>query len=96
VEKPPCYDFKKNIKRYWILFLMCTLQVPNQSFLFALKKKNKIRVSFLIMQPVRLAYRPPGSSTFLSQRTSHQQPASSTFLSEQTSTNHQLPAKQTC
>jgi hypothetical protein len=40
-------------------------------------------------QPVRLAYQPPASSTFLSEQTSHQQPASSTFLSEQTSTSHQ-------
>jgi hypothetical protein len=32
-------------------------------------------------RPVRLAYQPPASSTFLSQQTSHQQPASSTFLS---------------
>jgi hypothetical protein len=42
-------------------------------------------------QPVRLAYQPPASSTFLSQQTNHQQPASSTFLSEQTSTSHQPP-----
>jgi hypothetical protein len=39
--------------------------------------------------PVRLAYQPPASSTFLSQQTSHQQPASSTLLSEQTSNSHQ-------
>jgi hypothetical protein len=45
-----------------------------------------------IIQPVRLAYQPPASNTFLSQQTSHQQPASSTFLSEQTSTSHQPPA----
>jgi hypothetical protein len=43
-------------------------------------------------QPVRLAYQPPASSTFLSEQTSHQQTASSTFLSEQTSTSHQPPA----
>jgi hypothetical protein len=42
--------------------------------------------------PVRLAYQPPASSTFLSQQTSHQQPANSTLLSEQTSTSHQPPA----
>jgi hypothetical protein len=41
------------------------------------------------LRPVRLAYQPPASSTFLSEQTSHQQPASSTFLSEQTSTSHQ-------
>jgi hypothetical protein len=39
--------------------------------------------------PVRLAYQPPASSTFLSEQTSHQQPANNTFLSEQISTSHQ-------
>jgi hypothetical protein len=43
-------------------------------------------------RPVRLAYQPPASSTFLSEQTSHQQPANSTFLSEQTSISHQQPA----
>jgi hypothetical protein len=33
-------------------------------------------------QPVRLAYQPPASSTFLSEQISHRQPASSTLLSE--------------
>jgi hypothetical protein len=47
------------------------------------------------LQPVRLAYQPPASSTFLSEQTSHQQPANSTFLSEQISTSHQPPAKRT-
>jgi hypothetical protein len=47
------------------------------------------RVEGAVAQPVRLAYQPPGSSTFLSEKTSHQQPASSTLLSEQTSTSHQ-------
>jgi hypothetical protein len=46
-------------------------------------------------RPVRLAYQPPASSTFLSKQTSHQQPANSTFLSEQISTRHQPPAKRT-
>jgi hypothetical protein len=46
-------------------------------------------------RPVRLAYQPPASSTFLSEQTSHQQLASSTFLSEQISTSHQPPAKRT-
>jgi hypothetical protein len=46
-------------------------------------------------RPVRSAYQPPASSTFLSQQTSHQQPANSTFLSEQTNTSHQPPAKRT-
>jgi hypothetical protein len=48
-----------------------------------------------IKRPVRLAYQPPASSTFLSEQTSHQQPANSTFLSEQISTSHQPPAKRT-
>jgi hypothetical protein len=42
-----------------------------------------------VSRPVRLAYQPPASSTFLSQQTNHQQPASSIFLSEQTSISHQ-------
>jgi hypothetical protein len=60
-----------------------------------LKKNILIRIQFSFLQPVRLAYQPPASSTFLSQQTSYQQPASSTFLSEETSTNHQPPAKRT-
>jgi hypothetical protein len=40
-------------------------------------------------RPVRLAYQPPASSTFLSEQISHQEPASSTFLLEQNSTSHQ-------
>jgi hypothetical protein len=47
-------------------------------------------------RPVRLAYQPPASSTFLSKQISHQQPANSTFLSKQTSTGHQPPANRTC
>jgi hypothetical protein len=48
------------------------------------------------VKPVRSAYQPPASSTFLSERTSNQpQPASSTLLSEQTSTSHQPPANRT-
>jgi hypothetical protein len=47
------------------------------------------------MRPVRLAYQPPASSTFLSEQISHQQSSSSTFLSQQTSTSHQPPAKRT-
>jgi hypothetical protein len=38
-------------------------------------------------QPVRLAYQPPASSTFLSEQISHHQPANSTFLSAQISTS---------
>jgi hypothetical protein len=40
-------------------------------------------------RPVRLAYQPPASSTFLSEQTSHKQSTSNTFLSEQISTSHQ-------
>jgi hypothetical protein len=47
------------------------------------------------LHPVRLAYQPPTSSTFLSEQTSHQQPVSSTFLSEQISTGHRPPARRT-
>jgi hypothetical protein len=47
------------------------------------------------IRPVRLAYQPPASSTFLSQQTSHQQSAISTFLSERISTSHQAQAKRT-
>jgi hypothetical protein len=47
-------------------------------------------VSQFMFRPVRLAYQPPASSTFLSEQISHQQPASSTFFSEQTITSHQL------
>jgi hypothetical protein len=43
-------------------------------------------------RPIRLAYQPPASTTFLSEQTSHQQSANNTFLSEQISTNHQPSA----
>jgi hypothetical protein len=46
-------------------------------------------------QPVRLAYQPPASNTFLSEQTSHQQPANNTFLSAKISTIHQQPVKRT-
>jgi hypothetical protein len=45
--------------------------------------------------PVRLAYQPPASSTFLSQQISRQQTDSGTFLSEQTNTSHQ-PNEHAC
>jgi hypothetical protein len=51
--------------------------------------------SFAVLRPIRLAYQPPASSTFLSEQTNHQQPANSTFHPEQISTNHQPPAKRT-
>jgi hypothetical protein len=53
------------------------------------------RTTTSLQRPVRLAYQPPASGTFLSQQTSHQQPASSTLLSEQTITSHQPPANRT-
>jgi hypothetical protein len=37
---------------------------------------------FVDEQPVRLAYQPPASSTFLSEQISHQQSANNIFLSE--------------
>jgi hypothetical protein len=40
-------------------------------------------------RPVRLAYQPQDSSTFLSEQTTHQQSAISTFLLEQISISHQ-------
>jgi hypothetical protein len=46
-------------------------------------------------RPVRLAYQPPVSSSFLSEQISRQQPANNTFLSEQISTSHQPPVKRT-
>jgi hypothetical protein len=46
-------------------------------------------------RPLRVAYQPPASSSFLSEQTSHQQPASSTFLLEQINTCHKPPAKRT-
>jgi hypothetical protein len=67
--------------------------IPNlihTSFFYSMKKMGTC-----FPKPVRLAYQPPASSTFLSEQTSHQQPGSSTFLSEQTSTSHQPPAKRT-
>jgi hypothetical protein len=60
---------------------------------FRYNKKDYYRT--FNIRPVRLAYQPPASSTFLSQQTSHQQPASSTLRSEQTSTSHQPPANRT-
>jgi hypothetical protein len=54
---------------------------------------NRLKIASVSLHPVHLAYQPPASSTFLSERISHQQPASSTFLSEQTSTSHQPPVK---
>jgi hypothetical protein len=44
------------------------------------------------LHPIRLAYQPPASSTFISEQTSHQQPASSSFFSKQISTSRQPPA----
>jgi hypothetical protein len=60
-----------------------------------LRIKKKSNFSDPVAMPVRLAYQPPASGTFLSEQTSHQQPANSTFLSEQTSTSHKSPAKRT-
>jgi hypothetical protein len=64
---------------------------PNQS---TIAKSDERRV-YYTQRPVRLAYQPSATSTFLSQQISHQQPATSTFLSEQINTSHQPPAKRT-
>jgi hypothetical protein len=60
-------------------------QAPEQSAVEVMRRAHLL----LLLRPVRLAYQPPASSTFLSEQTSHQQPASSTLLSGQTSTSHQ-------
>jgi hypothetical protein len=73
-----------------MLVLVCTEKISSAA---ARSREAKSGWQFVgavvVMHPVRLAYQPPASSTFLSQQTSHQQPASNTFLSEQTSTSHQ-------
>jgi hypothetical protein len=51
------------------------------------KETNNLKEKWGLLGPVRLAYEPSASSTFLSHQTSHQQPVSSTLLSEQTSTS---------
>jgi hypothetical protein len=48
-----------------------------------------------LLRPVRLAYQPPASSTFLAEQINHQQPASSTILLKQISTSHQPPVNRT-
>jgi hypothetical protein len=42
-------------------------------------QKGKAGTRITHLQPVRSAYQPPASSTFLSKQISHQQPASSIF-----------------
>jgi hypothetical protein len=49
-----------------------------------------------LFRPVRLAYQPPGSSTFLSEQIIRQQSANSTFLSEQISISHQPNEQAVC
>jgi hypothetical protein len=41
-----------------------------------------VRALVWVVRPVRLAYQPPASNTFLSKQISHQQPANNIFLSE--------------
>jgi hypothetical protein len=43
-------------------------------------------------QPVRSAYQPPASSTFLSERTSHQQPAATSQQYSSLRTNQHQPS----
>jgi hypothetical protein len=47
-----------------------------------------VAYGFNMVCPVRLAYQPPASITFLSEQIIHQQQATGTFLSEQMSTSH--------
>jgi hypothetical protein len=44
------------------------------------------------LQPVRSAYQPPASSTFLSERTSHQQPAATSQQYSSLRTNQHQPS----
>jgi hypothetical protein len=75
-------DFAIDPSVHYIGLLARTHCHPETERLFGLSRS-------IHLQPVRFAYQPPASSTFLSQQTSHQQPASNTFLSEQNSTSHQ-------
>jgi hypothetical protein len=75
--------------------------VFEQAHTISIQQCGAIRIALIMsvfatnLRPVRLAYQPPASSTFLSEQTSHEQSASSTLLSEQTSTSHQPPANRT-
>jgi hypothetical protein len=62
-----------------------------QTGLLALVRREQFSLGAggTVWRPVRLAYQPPASSTFLSEQTSHQQPDSSIFLSQQISISHQ-------
>jgi hypothetical protein len=64
-------------------------------YLLVIANHDPTTFLFLFRGPIRLAYQPPASSTFLSEQISHHQSASSTFLSEQINTSHQPPAKRT-
>jgi hypothetical protein len=93
-ERSPC-RFLSVSAAAWVWVCGCSVRErePERSGVrqpFA--KRRPVRSD---IQPVRSAYQPPASSTFLSERISHQQPASSTLLSEQTSTSHQAPANRT-
>jgi hypothetical protein len=65
------------------------LKRKNDIIGFIRRNTVMIQATYKYQRPVRLAYQPPASSTFLSQQTSHQQPANSTLLSEQINTSHQ-------
>jgi hypothetical protein len=69
---------------------LCSLQFTSMAKLLIVGHRSTVSTSNHSM--FARAYRPPASSTFLSEQTSHQQPDSSTLLSEQTSTSHQPPA----
>jgi hypothetical protein len=81
-----------------VLWMITLFQQANQclSVLLLLYKQYYQQCFSRNVHPVRLAYQPPASSTFLSEQTSYKQPASSTFLSEQTSTSHQLNEQAVC
>jgi hypothetical protein len=62
-------------------FISKSIQDPRDEDLPTSKTgAEKVMLQLPKLQPVRSAYQPPASSTFLSERTSHQQPASSTLL----------------
>jgi hypothetical protein len=51
-----------------------------------------VKLDLVHFRPVRLAYQPPASSTFLSQETSHQQPAATSQQYSSLRTNQHQPS----
>jgi hypothetical protein len=92
------YNWISVKEKYHNIVVIVTLHIFINFHIIAFKLWDpSLRVHSTIspIRPVRLAYQPTASSTFLSEQTSHQQPASRTFLLEQISTSHQPPAKRT-